>query len=83
MIYKTHVQKYKVLAILSSECISHVATELCRNLSIDFTGLYVRSLVKIRSVRGLVQKTAIIQKKTEVCFACSFTFLTCQFPHLG
>lgn len=37
MIYKIHVQKYKVLSILSSEYIIHVATELCRNLSIDFT----------------------------------------------
>lgn len=35
------------MSILSSEFIIHVATELLRNLSIDFTRLYVRSLVKI------------------------------------
>lgn len=50
MICKIHVQKYKVLSILSSEYISCVATEFCRNLSIDFTGLYVRSLIKIHLV---------------------------------
>lgn len=42
-----------------------MATELCRNLSIDITRLPVRSLVKICLVIWLVQKLAVIQKKAE------------------